>query len=716
MKYNTEHIKYAIIGVICIIAASTFHYVIPSKSFEGINDIASWYLYSFSKKSSKSSKFIGIAIDDSSLSKTPQRWPWKRSIYARLLEILDKEGVNTVGIDFAFVGEAQDRNDDIVLERALKNLSLRVVLAYFFDYDKSSAVFPLESLRKSAYSIGMVNTPRDVDGRIRRLRGYVRLNDISYYSLAVQLAASFTNTSPQNVVSKLPLFRDSTFLVKYLLKPKDITKVSFYDVLENLADLKRKHGGDFLKDTLVIVYPEAEIFHDIQPTPIGKIPGGFLHLNGAANIILENFVEEKDFLLIVFLMASFAVILYLLISYGFLLGFLFTLGLTVINFWCFIFFNSIGIKFDFSRLVIFSLLFFTMGSLYRYIYFLSALLKIKNKATLDPLKNLFTLRYFYYRIELEVKKIYLRKNLFLAYIDLGSLNEDTGDYSLDRMKDIWHRISSALSLRGGFWSVHSKNGLVGCLISPGSKIESKIRFLKNDLQELLLEKDIKEDVRIGYARIKKSYPIRELIFLLYDGMKSKDGQVVLFKEDELDKNLSHTHLKVEDSKKLLESIDKDIEEKNSQLLMLVEELQKEQSKTKEAFFQIITSLINALEARDPYTEGHSERVCKYAMLLADKLGWSKEEKDKLERAALLHDLGKIGIPDSILHKKGKLSDEEYDFIKKHEIIGVKILEPLKDFAEILPWILYHHEWWKAATDHPIRQEGSEELFLTDSYN
>jgi HD-GYP domain-containing protein (c-di-GMP phosphodiesterase class II) len=80
-------------------------------------------------------------------------------------------------------------------------------------------------------------------------------------------------------------------------------------------------------------------------------------------------------------------------------------------------------------------------------------------------------------------------------------------------------------------------------------------------------------------------------------------------------------------------------------------------------------------------------------LLAERLGWNKEDKDKLKKAALLHDLGKIGIPDSILHKKGQLTDQEFDFIKKHEVIAVKILEPLKEIAEIMPWILYHHERW-----------------------
>ena len=66
-------------------------------------------------------------------------------------------------------------------------------------------------------------------------------------------------------------------------------------------------------------------------------------------------------------------------------------------------------------------------------------------------------------------------------------------------------------------------------------------------------------------------------------------------------------------------------------------------------------------------------------------------KEKIKKAGFLHDLGKIGIPDEILHKKGKLTEAEFSRITEHEILGIKILEPIKDFQEILPYILHHHE-------------------------
>ena len=105
----------------------------------------------------------------------------------------------------------------------------------------------------------------------------------------------------------------------------------------------------------------------------------------------------------------------------------------------------------------------------------------------------------------------------------------------------------------------------------------------------------------------------------------------------------------------------------------------------------ITSLIEALEARDPYTRGHSESVAEIVAGMAGLMGKSTEEIELLRIAGRLHDLGKIGVPDSILLKPGKLTDEEYAAIKQHPVAGATIFAPIKTLKEIIPVILYHHE-------------------------
>ncbi|MFC2149106.1 HD domain-containing phosphohydrolase [Candidatus Auribacterota bacterium] len=108
---------------------------------------------------------------------------------------------------------------------------------------------------------------------------------------------------------------------------------------------------------------------------------------------------------------------------------------------------------------------------------------------------------------------------------------------------------------------------------------------------------------------------------------------------------------------------------------------------------VITSLALSIEAKDPYSEGHCERLGIYSTALAKNLGFPAEYIKALKRGAILHDIGKIGIPDSILLKPGPLSDEEWRIMKLHPIIGEKICKPLKTLEGVLSMIRHHHEHW-----------------------
>jgi len=690
---DNEFIKFLLIGLSAFCIAFLLVSFTPSKIPQGLNDLSVWYTYFLSRKNIESLNLVGIAVDEHSLNKVPGRWPWRRSLYAQLIQVLDREKVDTIGIDFAFVGESDNKEDDLLLSEALNNSSSRVVLAYFFDPAKDVSVFPLRQLKESAYSVGMFNTPVDPDGTIRRLRGYIASGGKYYYSLSVALSAAFLKQEPEEIISRLPLLKDRTFFINYLLRQQDIIRISFYDALKNLKGLKTRYGEDFLKDSLVLVYPEAEILHDTYATPLGKMPGGFLHFNGAASIITGRLIKEINILSIPFIILSFFILFFILRYNGFLVGTLLTIGVLIFDFWGLVLLTLSGIRFDYSFVAIFVLLFFISGSFYKYLYFLAQILKIKSKATLDPLTNLFTLRYFYYRLRVELRKIYFRRDLFLIFIYLESFKDVVEDMPLQTLRGLWREISLLISIKGKFWSAYSHDELVGFMISSPAKVRQAINSLKNNLEALCLKKNIKSNIRIAYLKPRKNYPIREALFTLSDQLRNQDEEVVFFKDEDLVSLLEAPTSKRVRSGRLLDSLDEDIEEKNKQLLSLIEESRKEHSRTKEAFFQIITSLVNALEARDSYTQGHSERVCKYALMMAEKLGWPNEEKEKLRKAALLHDLGKIGIPDSVLHKKGQLNKEELDFIRKHETIGIKILQPMEELKEIFPLILYHHERW-----------------------
>ena len=109
------------------------------------------------------------------------------------------------------------------------------------------------------------------------------------------------------------------------------------------------------------------------------------------------------------------------------------------------------------------------------------------------------------------------------------------------------------------------------------------------------------------------------------------------------------------------------------------------------YLETITALAQTVDAKDKYTHFHSRNVTAYTLALADRLGISGEERNDLWNAALLHDIGKIGIPEEILNKPGKLTDEEYDIIKTHPVKGCSILQPMKALKNLLPAVRHHHE-------------------------
>ena len=115
------------------------------------------------------------------------------------------------------------------------------------------------------------------------------------------------------------------------------------------------------------------------------------------------------------------------------------------------------------------------------------------------------------------------------------------------------------------------------------------------------------------------------------------------------------------------------------------------TKMRKMYLETIRALAAAIDAKDPYTKGHSERVAETAVVLAQELNLSDREIENIEYTALLHDIGKIGIKDNILSKKGSLTDQEFDKIKEHTIMGAKIIEPVDFLKNSYKAIYHHHE-------------------------
>ena len=157
-------------------------------------------------------------------------------------------------------------------------------------------------------------------------------------------------------------------------------------------------------------------------------------------------------------------------------------------------------------------------------------------------------------------------------------------------------------------------------------------------------------------------------------------------------------------------------DKFDQLLLLIEsgiksiaqmnEIKKINDQLEKAYLESIETLRYTVEAKDAYTRGHSERVSAYSVLIGKKLGLPKSDLKILELGGLFHDIGKIGVPDSILLKESKLTDDEYSEIKNHPSIGAHILSSASIFQDIIPIVRHHHEKYDG-NGYPARLKGED---------
>jgi response regulator RpfG family c-di-GMP phosphodiesterase len=142
-------------------------------------------------------------------------------------------------------------------------------------------------------------------------------------------------------------------------------------------------------------------------------------------------------------------------------------------------------------------------------------------------------------------------------------------------------------------------------------------------------------------------------------------------------------------------LEEELEAYHKNLEKLVEErtakLQQAYRVLKKAHLDSVKVLAEAIDAKDPYTRGHSDRVRGMSLKIAAHFDFTEERLESLEYGALLHDIGKIGIKDEVLQKKGALTLEEYQYIQEHPLIGVKIVEGIDFFKDKIPVIRHHHE-------------------------
>ncbi len=165
-----------------------------------------------------------------------------------------------------------------------------------------------------------------------------------------------------------------------------------------------------------------------------------------------------------------------------------------------------------------------------------------------------------------------------------------------------------------------------------------------------------------------------------------------------------TLLSQREMKRINEQLLVDLKDRNRELTVAMGDLEQTRQDLEHSYVQTIESLAVALEAKDRYTSGHSQRVSRFAILIARSLGLPRDEVGIIGQVALLHDIGKIGMLDRILNKPTNLTPEERELVKAHPVIGSQILEPVRTFSEHIAGIKHHHEMYDG-TGYPDRLRG-----------
>ena len=232
----------------------------------------------------------------------------------------------------------------------------------------------------------------------------------------------------------------------------------------------------------------------------------------------------------------------------------------------------------------------------------------------------------------------------------------------------------------------------GCRVKTADRAEEALRLLSRESFDIVFVDQILGPVK-GIAfmqQLSRMYPELHFVITTAD---ADTGLVV----EALKKGASDFVRKPFRPADLLGSMEyvlrkKDLNRKQRERVAGLErQVVRKTEELEQVYFSVLSSLARAIERKDLGTHGHSMRVSHYSLLIGAALSLPEEDLKYLQAASLLHDIGKIGIGDSILAKRGPLSDEETRIIKTHPEEGVEILRPLAQFAALLPAILHHHE-------------------------
>ncbi len=341
--------------------------------------------------------------------------------------------------------------------------------------------------------------------------------------------------------------------------------------------------------------------------------------------------------------------------------------------------------------------------------------KVSQSSNLDSLTNLYSHRRFHELLSDEMN--YAQTNnqkLSVMILDINDMSQINRDYGHSKGDEVIKTVANKINTNIKKHDIAARYGgdKISVILKNMNAEEAKYmaEYLTYSLSCCLVD-DIGpiNKVAVGIATYPDDSKDKEKLLILAE-------QAVLVSKTKGYKNGRSTIVSTQDfdfwDDTALNSFAAVMAKRHSQLGInfeeaLVDQFQNENILSKNHLIEVVTSLAGAIDAKDKYTKDHSSSVSRYSVALAKAINLPEKEVERIKLGALLHDIGKIGIPEDVLRKPDKLTDEEFKTIQQHPTIGVqKILEPNPLLQDLIPIVKYHHEQWNGK-GYPCGLKGEE---------
>lgn len=594
----------------------------------------------YSETKQKDDKIAIMFIDKSTKDSLNIKGPFLPSFYLNLIKKIKENGVKLIVFDISI----SDFGDNPFQKKLLKeSIESNVIYPVYPEADAitNNLVFPMND---SSYPfLAYIGLPREKGQN--KVYAYYDVPGKRYFSLPLTAASFYENAAVELIGNSIkikdvfiPLISENLFFVNYYKnKPQELFhEIKIEDFLNNTAKYK------LLEDKIVIIGASGNIAHDKHHTPLGIQYGSEIFATVLKNIL------DNDFL--------FPVKTHYFVFY--------TLFLVLLQ----------GIITSKKKPMEGLLITATLSSLVLLLSFFLFKTAYVLHVSFPLLAVIFNYLFIHFFRSKEVERLLNLHSNFIDEIDKTKILRK------DSVKE-WLEYTLELVCK----SIKAHTGAI-FLFNKGEVdfycgVNAKKTDSKGPVNVFIKEKisSIKEAqyilINTGETTLPEELQKNNIALVVLAGKEREVGVLMITKK----KPYSFTEEELKEV--LMTAIFSGMFLENSFLVEM----------KKKSYIETIFALANALEARDLYTSGHSQRVSDLSVEIAKKMGWGNENVAKIRNAGLLHDIGKIGIPEYVLGKTGSLTQEEFTLMKQHPAIGAKILKPIEEMKEIVPIILHHHE-------------------------